>query len=172
MDLGPSRAWGAGDLRGSDPGRVWIHLRDGVWHRQGAGILVVCGSGYPMWSWGPVGLEWAWGLRVSRQGMYMAWGWGMAWCHSRGRDPGRTQGCGLARGLAHGSSNSSGLWGGEFYEIMVWSLPWSKGLKCHFFGSLWGFTSTKPVSSVSVGSLVQELMRSVTLSQSPSWIWI
>jgi hypothetical protein len=54
---------------------------------------------------------------------------------------------------------------------MAWrSLPRSKCLECHVFGSPWCFTSVRNVSTFSAGSLVQELMRSAALSLLPSWI--
>jgi hypothetical protein len=44
MELEPSRAWGAGDLRGGDPGGAWIQCKLVSCRVRGAGILAECGS--------------------------------------------------------------------------------------------------------------------------------
>jgi hypothetical protein len=57
-----------------------------------------------------------------------------------------------------------------YYIVVCRSLPGTMGLECCIFGPPWCFTSAKGVSSISAGSLGQELMWSVALSQLPSWV--
>jgi hypothetical protein len=80
---------------------------------------------------------------------------------------------GESRGAEHWLCRPTGLGLGRPAVILLdvaWRiLLWSKGLECHIFGSFWCFTPTKYVSNISAGSLVEELTRSVVLSQLPSW---
>jgi hypothetical protein len=89
--------------------------------------------------------------------------WGSWWCMDLAR--GWSPAC--PEGLVEARSGDLAGWF-FFYYIVVWrSLPQCKDLECCIFGSPLCFTSAKCVSSVSAGSLVQELMRSAVLSLLP-----